>query len=419
MNKYIYILFLSLYCCGLFSQVINYDEEQVVQYILPDPLKNSQGYEITSSEDWFKHRDELLQVFASNIYGKYPERTPNISFAVLSEDKTALGGKATRREIAISIEGNQTLIIPMLMYIPNKRKAPAPLFLMLNFKGNHSINEDPMITKSVFKEKSSSNKALDFARGAASSRWPLEMIVDSGYAVATMYRGDIDPDYDDGFQNGIHPLFYKDGQSRPLTDEWGTVAAWSWGLSRAMDYLETDKEIDPKKVVVMGHSRLGKAALWAGATDQRFAMVVSNNSGCGGAALFRRNYGETAYKMNTLFPHWFCQNFLQYNDNEDSLSVDQHQLIALIAPRPVYIASASEDKWADPKGEFLSGLNASPVYSLFGKQGIAITELPSLNTPSLDGFIGYHMREGKHDITYYDWQQYIKFANKHLLNDFR
>lgn len=415
-----------LYCALCFvgfaaaGQELNYDESKVPHYTLPDPLTTESGERIADAEAWLeKRRPEILGLFESQVYGKAPGRPEGLHFEVLSEDRYALSNMATRKEIAVYFTEDEAHFMTILMYIPNKRADKVPLFLGLNFKGNHTICDDPLVTESVSRMKPREKGGTEvrvkgFPRAAAASRWPVEMLIANGYGLATIYRGDIDPDYDDGFQNGVHPLFYADGQTAPAADEWGTLAAWAWGLSRALDYFETDEDVDASRVAVIGHSRHGKTALWAGAVDPRFAMAVSNDSGCGGAALSRRCYGETVARINTLFPHWFCGNFRQYADREGALPVDQHELIALMAPRPVYIASAVEDRWADPKGEFLAGVHATPVYELFGLEGLAGGELPETDSPVMTGHIGYHVRSGNHDITYYDWQQFVRFADKHL-----
>ena len=313
----------------------------------------------------------------------------------------------------MSLTADGSRYFTILMYVPNDGNGGAPLFFGLNFKGNHTISPDSCITIPSAEKQQEYGWRRVPPRGVASARWPVEMLIDNGYALATVYRSDFDPDFDDGFKNGVHPLGYRPGQTSPLPDEWGTIAAWSWGMSIAMDYFVTDPDINASQVAVFGHSRLGKAALWAGATDQRFAIVISNCSGCGGAALSRRAVGETVNAINTQFPHWFCKNFQNYNDKESTLPFDQHELIALIAPRPVYIASAGDDKWADPRGEFLSGLHASAVYEdVFKLKGLDTSEMPELDHPVHSGHIGYHIRTGEHNITLYDWQQYVRFADK-------
>jgi hypothetical protein len=398
----------------------NYDESQVPVYTLPDPLVAADGHKITTRDEWTsQRRPELLRLFETHVYGRSPQQKPKLEFKTASEDSDALDGKAIRKEIIIEVVSDAgRLPLNLLLYIPKSDK-PVPAFLGLNFMGNQGTHADPGIALATtwMRDKPDSgvvdHRATEDSRGKEAQSFQIDEVVRRGYAVATMYCGDIEPDSPDAYSKGVRQLFARKGQTEPEADEWGTLAAWAWGLSRALDYIETDPLIDAKHVAVWGHSRLGKAAVWAGATDPRFALVISNESGCGGAALSKRVYGETVGRINSSFPHWFCHNFRKYNENESALPVDQHELIALIAPRPVYVASAEGDRWADPLGEFLGAKGAEPVYELFGLAGMVTEEMPELWQPVGDS-IGYHIRPGKHAVTAYDWQQYLAFADRHL-----
>jgi hypothetical protein len=383
----------------------NYDEKKVPSYTLPDPLVLANGERVLDARTWTeKRRPEIVAMFETQMYGKAPGWPPGLSFKVTHNVQDAVGGKATRKHVTIFFSDKPDgPRMELIVYVPHAHKGPYPAFLGLSFDGNHTVDPDPSL------DAGKSRKA----RGSSASRWPLERILDRGYAVATAWYFDIDPDTDDGFQNGVHPLSYKPGQTRPAADEWGSVAAWAWGLSRALDYLETDADIDAKRVAVMGHSRLGKAAVWAGAKDERFALVISNDSGEGGVALSRRRFGETVARINTSFPHWFCANYKKYSDKEDELPFDQHMLVSLIAPRPVLVCSAQDDLWADPRGEFLAAKGAEPVYKLLGKGGLGVAEMPATNQ-LVGTTIGYHIRPGKHDVTTVDWDAFMTFADRQM-----
>ena len=401
------------------DSLINYDEGKIRPYTLPDPLQLRDGKRISTWQEWMqKQRPEMLQLFADNVYGTFPGKPKELHFTVSAIDSSALGGKAIRKQIsAFFTKASPEPFMEILMYLPRSAKAPVPVFTGLNFYGNQTISNDPGINLSKQwvrndKEKHiENNHATDSSRGTDAGKWPVEEIIKHGYALATAYYGDLEPDFPDGWKTGIRSTMKS--TTGIDVDKWGAIGAWAWGLSRIVDYMETDPAVNAKQVVITGHSRLGKAALWAAANDTRFAIVVSNNSGEGGAALSRRWFGETIKKINTSFPHWFVATYKQYNDNPQLLPVDQHILLSLMAPRPLYIASAEDDKWADPRGEFLSAKNAEPVYALFGEKGLGVNEMPAVNHP-VGETIKYHIRTGKHDITLYDWEQYIDFADKHF-----
>jgi hypothetical protein len=333
--------------------------------------------------------------------------------------QTVFNGKGTRHQRTLSFSRpgappEKNVVVNVLIYTPNNVTERTPIFLGLNFQGNHTVNADPGIALgSVWNRGGQLVSATEEERGRQSDRWQIEKVLERGYATATVYYQEIEPDFNGGHIHGLRKLIEQQGEPH----EGNTIATWAYGLTLIRNLIAAQAahfNIDPDKIIVHGHSRLGKAALWAGAIDERFAMVISNNSGCGGAALSRREFGETVHRINTAFPHWFNENFKKYNLDVNALPFDQHELIALIAPRPVYIASAVEDQWADPKGEFLSGLYADPVYRLLGTDGFAgVTEMPELNK-SVGGTIGYHIRTGEHDVTEFDWEQFLDFADRHF-----
>jgi hypothetical protein len=401
---------------------VNYDETNVPAYKLPDPLVCSDGTKVTDVAAWQgKRRPEILKLFQQEMHGISLGRPAEMQWETANCDKAALGGLATRKEITVWF-GAQKSGPPMhiLLYTPNAAKQPAPVFVSVNFDGNHTVSAEPgiTITEQWTQDRKTKQEKLvrpdEKTRGQSIGRWEVEKLMARGYALATIQRADLEPDYPEGWRHGIRGfLLEKSGQKEFAPDAWGAIGAWAWGLSRTLDVLEQDKAVDAKRAVVIGHSRMGKAALWAGAQDERFAVVISNDSGEGGAALARRCFGETTAVINKSFPHWFCGNFKKYADKEDTLPFDQHELLALVAPRPLYVASAIEDRWADPKGEFLSALHAEPVWKLFGLPGLGVRDWPAVDQP-VGATIGYHVRTGKHDVTAYDWEQYLNFADKHM-----
>jgi len=400
----------------------NHDEAKVGSYTLPDILTCLDGTKVTDIKTWReKRRPELLREFEQSIYGRTPEVPTKIRFETTSVEPRALGGLATRKEITIHLFDDPAAPrIALMLYTPNHVKQPAPAFLGLNYFGNQCVDPDPTITPSTLwmrpmaAEGIVNNRATEKTRGVQARRWPLELALKRGYAVATYFYGDLEADNFDGWKTGLRGyLLRKAGRDQPADDDWGALGVWGWGLSRAMDYLVTDPAIDAKRVILFGHSRHGKTALWAGAQDERFAIVISNDSGEGGAALGRRNFGETIAMSVRSAGYWYCGNYRKYIDRASERPTDQHMLIALIAPRPAYVASAEQDLGADPRGEFLAASHAEPAYRLYGLRGLGGLEMPGVERPVGD-YVGYHLRSGGHDILAYDWEQFMNFADRHF-----
>lgn len=392
----------------------NYDEAKVGHYQLPDPLVCFDGRKVADAANWREvRRPEILRAFARHVYGRTPEVQTQLKVEVAAADADVFDGLATRKQRRLRLaDSSDAPWIDLLLYVPKQRSGPVPVFLGLNY-GNQGVASDPGIVPS---------RNSICQPGEHAHRWPLRLLLQRGFAVASFHGGDIELDrYGSGcrytveaWQKGIRRFVLRqEGRTELADDEWGSIGAWAWGLSRVLDCLQTDPTLDGKRVAVFGHSRTGKAALWAGAQDERFALVISNNSGQGGAALARRRYGETVAASWSLSGAWYCRNYRSYANNEAALPVDAHMLIALIAPRPVYVASAEQDGWADPRGEFLAAQQAGPVYELLGCRALSVGEMPAVNRP-VGWTVGYHVRSGDHEITPYDWERYLDFAERHL-----
>ena len=367
----------------------NYREELVPSFSLPPLLELSSGDSVSDSRTWeTQRRPEIVRLLAESVYGHVPEGLERLSMHLLRADDAAMGGAATAKvvEIRMGVAYRESKMTLKLL-LPNERKKPCPLFLLIN-------NRPP--------------ENIDLSRKVRTGFWPAEAVIARGYGIAGFQVGDLDPDQHDEFRNGVHGLFGRSIRSH----DWGALAAWGWGASRAMDYCEADGDIDASRVALLGHSRGGKAALWAGARDTRFSIVISNNSGCGGAALSRRRFGETVDRINRIFPHWFCGNFERFNGREHQLPLDQHFLLGAIAPRGLYVTSASQDLWADPRGEYLAWFHAGEAFELYGDPPVEVSTPPAPNHPVIRGRRGYHIREGGHGLEEYDWERFMDFAEQ-------
>jgi len=386
---------------------------------LPDPLKMRDGAPVKTADDWFQQRrPELKALIQHYMYGVPPAAPTNLQGKVVRSDTQALNGKATVEEITLTFGPESKGRINLLLVRPNKNKDKARTFVGLNFNGNHTVLKDDKIAlPTVWMRGTPNNKAVATDRGKEVDIWCAEQLVDRGYALATAYYGDIDPDKDknhEDWSDGVHPLYYKAGQTKPAPDEWGSIAAWAWGLSRMIDYLETRDDIDGKRIAAIGHSRLGKTALLAGALDERIAIVCPHQSGTGGCALSRGNDQETVKRINGSFPHWFNDNFTQFNDHEEKIPFDQHSLMALCAPRPIFDTEGLQDKWANYDAGLRSLKGADPVYKLLGQSGLKagrpIEQDEKLTVDNI-GTLNQYRRDTQHVLNRGYWEKILDFAD--------
>lgn len=383
----------------------------------PNPLICQDGSAVKDPEAWTgKRRPELLRLFESEIYGRtLLGRPANLKFSVREELPSTRGGRATRLRVGVLFEGREDgRQMELLVFLPNDVPGPVPILLGLNFDGNHTVIEDPDLplpkhwALGLFSNRLENHRPTEAGRGAHRHQWQIDYVLEQGLGVATAAYGEIEPDEPGRWKEGVRGL-----AAEPGSGDWGSIGAWAWGLSRAMDYLETNPRIDARRVGLIGFSRLGKTALWAAAQDERFALVISNGSGAGGAALSRHLAGETVADLTKRFPHWFAGRFAHYADNEAALPVDQHELLALTAPRALLVTSAEADPWSDPEGEFLSVTAAAPVFELLGAKVALPAQRPPCGKP-LTGRLGYFIREGGHDVLLEDWKVMVPFADRHL-----
>lgn len=395
---------------------VNYDESKVGSYTLTDALTLENGKPVRDRETWFKkRRPEILELFETKQFGRAPSRPEWESFEVFDKGTPALAGNAIRKQVTIYLSKDKAAPkIHLVLYLPAAKKKPVPVLLNINFGAVQNAIEDPGIKpQEIWDAKTGTRIMPQGNRGFG--RIEVQALLAAGFGVATFYYGDVDPDDAAGFPNGIRARYLKQGQTKPAADEWGTIAAWAWGLSRVEDYLETDKDLDAKRVALHGISRLGKTVLWAGARDQRFAAVIASCSGEGGAALSHRNYGETIAHITapSRYRYQFAENYSQYAGFPDRAPMDANLLIALVAPRPLLLQTGDTDYWSDPKGEFLAAVAAGPVYRLLGKQDLGMDIWPEANHPILHD-LGYSMHSGGHGMVPTDWDIYIQFLKMHL-----
>lgn len=387
------VLFLCVHQINA-QEEAHYDESKVPNYTLPKILETSKGKPVKNINQWrYQRKPEIVKIFGENVYGQLPTHIESIEFNVISNDNTAIDGTATAKEIDITITRNgNSLPIRLNLLIPNAAKKPVPVTVLMNHRGSDN---------------------MDITRETKEDFWPAEMILQRGYAAAVYNVEDVADDHPETYTEDLLETLYPEQIGKE--DGMMALSAWGWGAMRVMDYLETDDDIDHQKSMLVGHSRGGKSALWTGANDERWGIIVANESGAVGAALSKRKFGETVEIINNGFPYWFTPNFEQFNQNESEMHFDQHMLISTIAPRGVYITAAEDDQWADPKGMYESLLHASEVYKKIYGISIPLNDrMPAINNPTDHPYAGYHIRDGEHDLKLYDWEQFLNFADRHF-----
>jgi hypothetical protein len=428
-GKEILIVVIVLFACVAVAQVadapdevkagigVNYTEAKAGTYTLPDPLKLANGTPVPNSRAWFKkRRPEIVKLFEENQYGRMPDRPRNMSFNVFDRATPAFERKAVRRQATIYFTRDKSgPSVDVLLYLPANAVGPVPVLLNVGFAANNLAVSDPGVKVGWSFDPVKKQRVPAVPGKFNFGGIDVISVIDKGFGLATVNYGDINPDSPHGLPYGVRSLYLKPGQTAPAPDEWGAISAWAWGLSRVLDYLETDKTVDAKRVALMGVSRLGKTVLWTAAHDTRFALVIASCSGEGGASLSRRNYGETIKHLvePTRYPYQFCANYAKYADQVDRFPVDAHMLLALIAPRPVLLQTGDTDRWSDPKGEFLAAVAATPVFKLLGGNGIDSAQMPPAGTPILNT-LGYFMHAGGHGSMPSDWVQFFKYMELYL-----
>lgn len=395
---------------------VNYSEDSVGSYTLPDVLTLRNGKKVKDAETWTsRRRREIVQLFEEQQFGKMPPRPADMSFHVFDAGTEVLGGKAIRKQVTVYFtKDTSDHKMDLLIYLPAKSGKAAPLLLIINFSANSNAVDDPGVKQGQVWTRE--GQRVPASQSSAFGKINIDSFVSQGIGIATVYYGDIEPDFKAGIKYGIRGVYLTAGETEPAPNEWGAISAWAWGLSRAMDYFETDKQIDSKRIALQGTSRLAKTVLWAAAHDTRFKLVIASCSGEGGAAISRRNYGESINHMTdtSRYYYQFAPNRHNYSEDPGKSPVDAHMLVALMAPRPLLLQTGDTDYWSDPKGEFLAAVAAEPVYNLFGKKGPGTNVMPTAGDQTMLNTLGYYMHAGGHGTIPADWPVFISYLKKYL-----